>query len=128
MEINVKTRIRINGHEYGSPGEMSPEDRTIYERATSLSGRPDHVVMEKRVVFNGREYAGADSMPAEVKRLCDDVMAIAGRNGSALPGFHAKLERRERLFSRQLVVLVFSIWILVLLGLFVWLRHFSGTR
>ena len=87
--ITVKTRIRVNGKDYGNVEDMPADVRQAYERALSAieSGKPNAIVKissptanaqmvaNSTIVFNGQEYPGVEQMPADVRRLYDAVVA-----------------------------------------------------
>jgi hypothetical protein len=75
VSITLKSKIRYNGQEYSRPAELPPEVRIAYEKA-----RHDGAV-KKKFVFNGEQFANEDAMPADVRKLCDDVMGVIENNG-----------------------------------------------
>ena len=76
VSITLKTKIRYNGQEYSSPSELPSEARLAYEKAL----HEGHVV-KKRFVVNGQTFIGEDAMPADLRKLCDDVMDVIENNG-----------------------------------------------
>ena len=75
VSITLKSKIRYNGQEYSSAAELPPEVRIAYEKA--LHGG----AVKKRFVFNGEQFANEDAMPADIRKLCDDVMGVIENNG-----------------------------------------------
>lgn len=100
LEVFMATRIVFNGKTYTDPSEMSPDVRTLYDRAMAMladadaNGVPDVLeragtgnviaVHDTRLIVNGKEYADATQMPADVRRLYD--MAITQAGGLGLGG------------------------------------------
>lgn len=76
MSITLKRKIRYNGQEYSSPSELPPEVRLAYEKAL----HEGHVKTSKFVI-NGQQFASEEAMPADIRRLCDDVMGVIENNG-----------------------------------------------
>ena len=54
---------------------MPPEVRIAYEKALHDGA------VKKRFVFNGEQFANEDAMPADIRKLCDDVMGVIENNG-----------------------------------------------
>jgi len=75
VSITLKSKIRYNGQEYSSPAELPPEVRIAYEKALHDGA------VRKRFVFNGEQFANEDAMPADIRKLCDDVMGVIENNG-----------------------------------------------
>ncbi|HZR77817.1 MAG TPA: hypothetical protein VFA58_01335 [Chthoniobacterales bacterium] len=75
MSITLKTKIRYNGQEYASPSDLPPAVRLAYEKVLHDGA------VEKRFTFNGQHLDSEDGMPAEVRKLCDDVMGVIENNG-----------------------------------------------
>ena len=75
MSITLKSKIRYNGKEYSSPAELPPEVRLAYEKALREG------IVKKKFVVNGAQFASEDAMPADVRKLCDDVMSVIENNG-----------------------------------------------
>ena len=92
VSITLRSKIRYNGQEYSSPAELPPEVRIAYEKAL-------------------RE----DAMPADVRKLCDDVMGVIENNGEVtIPNGKSEplLTKREivvvGLFAGGIVALVLA--------------------
>lgn len=83
MSITLKTKIRYNGQEYGSPSELPPEVRAAYEQAVRGKAAGFGGMVKKRffVKVNGQSFAGEDEMPADVRKVRDDVMSVIENNG-----------------------------------------------
>ena|SRR5207249_1933610 len=75
VSITLKSKIRYNGQEYSSPAELPPEVRAAYEKALR------EVPTKIKFVLNGEQFADEDAMPADVRKLCDDVMGVIENNG-----------------------------------------------
>jgi len=96
VSVTIKSKIRYNGQEYASPAELPPEIRAAYERA--LREVPTRI----NFVLNGEHFAQAE-MPANVRRLCDDVMGVIENNGEVtLPD----REKSEPLLSKRELAIV----------------------
>jgi hypothetical protein len=87
INVNVKTKIIINGKEYASPEEMPPDIRSKYEAAlakrsaaTSSSG-----TMASKITLNGKSYNSVDEMPANVRQIYDGVLATVDKNQDGIP-------------------------------------------
>jgi hypothetical protein len=92
VSITLKSKIRYNGQEYSSPGELPPEVRAAYEKALR------EVPLKTKFVINGEQFANEAAMPADVRRLCDDVMSAIENNGEVtIPNGKAEplLTKRE---------------------------------
>lgn len=91
MKINfsVKSKIIVNGKEYGSVEEMPAEIRAAYRKVGTGSPRPGHAVMleteKTKLSFNGREYASEDAMPEEERELYKVVMQAMEKEGISIP-------------------------------------------
>jgi hypothetical protein len=97
--ISVKTKIRVNGQDYGSVNDMPPEVRHAYEQAMAMMGGTKHggflgklenglqakVTMgsNAKVVFNGQEYASVEQMPPNVRRLYQAVVTAVETGDTA---------------------------------------------
>lgn len=91
VSITLKTKIRYNGQEYSSPAELPPEARAAYKKAL-------HDPAAKKFTFiNGQKFANEADMPADVRKLCDDVMDVIENNGEVtIPnGKEPLLTKRE---------------------------------
>ena len=136
ININVKTKIRFNGHEYDGIESMPPEVRASFEKVMASAGKSGSPVVfhtSKKIVFNGQEYAGVDQMPGEIRKLYEDVMAtvdaeMVARAGTAVAtkdeipasALAPSAARPESTSSRLVIVaLVIAAFILVS---FVWGR------
>ena len=75
VSITLKSKIRDNGQEYSSPAELPPDVRMAYEKALQDGA------VKKKFVFNGEPFANEEAMPADVRKLCDDVMGVIENNG-----------------------------------------------
>jgi len=96
VSITLKSKIRYNGREYSSPAELPPEVRMAYEKALHSGA------VKKKFVFNGELFANEDAMPADVRKLCDDVMGVIENNGEVtIPN-----EKSEPLLTKREIVVV----------------------
>jgi hypothetical protein len=92
VSITLKSKIRYNGKEYSSPAELPPDVRMAYEKA--LHEGP----VKKKFVVNGQSFANEDAMPADLRKLCDDVMSVIENNGEVtIPN----CKNRERLLTKR---------------------------
>ena len=58
--------------------------------------------VKKKFVFNGELFANEDAMPADVRKLCDDVMGVIENNGEVtIPN-----EKSEPLLTKREIVVV----------------------
>jgi hypothetical protein len=73
--VRLKSKIRYDGKEYSSPAELPPDVRLAYEKALHEGA------VKKRFTLNGRQFASEETMPADVRKLCDDVMSVIENNG-----------------------------------------------
>ena len=71
MNLNIKTRIKINGKEYSSADEMPDDIRRLYEQV--MQG---NVQKTTKIKFNGQEYAGVEEMQPEVRKMYEAVMGV----------------------------------------------------
>ena len=96
VSITLKSKIRYNGREYSSSAELPPEVRMAYEKALHSGA------VKKKFVFNGELFANEDAMPADVRKLCDDVMGVIENNGEVtIPN-----EKSEPLLTKREIVVV----------------------
>jgi hypothetical protein len=109
VSITLKSKIRYNGQEYSSPAELPPEVRIAYEKALHDGA------VKKKFVFNGEAFANEDAMPADVRKLCDDVMGVIENNGEVtIPNGKSEplLTKREitvvAIFAGGIVALVLA--------------------
>jgi hypothetical protein len=97
VSITLKSKIRYNGQEYSSPAELPPEVRIAYEKALHDGA------VKKRFVFNGEQFANEDAMPADIRKLCDDVIGVIENNGEVtIPNG----ERSEPLLTKREIAVV----------------------
>jgi hypothetical protein len=75
VSVTLKSKIRYNGKEYSTPAELPPEVRLAYEKALHEG------TAKRKFVVNGAQFASDDAMPADVRKLCDDVMSVIENNG-----------------------------------------------
>jgi len=109
MSITLKRKIRYNGQEYSSPAELPPEVRLAYEKALR------EVPTKINFLFNGERVGNEVEMPANVRKLCDDVMGVIENNGEVtIPNGKSEplLTKREivvvALFAGGIVALVLA--------------------
>jgi len=97
----TRSRIVVNGREYGSVDEMPPDVRQAYQRMRSglvdsdRDGMPDMFegkkanvvsVTRRKIVVNGREYGSVDEMPPDVRRSFERASGAAGAGHARMPG------------------------------------------
>jgi hypothetical protein len=70
---------------------------------------------KKKFVFNGEQFANEEAMPADVRKLCDDVMGVIENNGEVtIPNGRSEplLTKREiavvAIFTGGIVALVLA--------------------
>jgi hypothetical protein len=75
VSVTLKSKIRYNGQEYSRPSELPPDVRMAYERALHDGAA------KRKFVVNGQSFASEEAMPADLRKLCDDVMDMIESNG-----------------------------------------------
>jgi hypothetical protein len=75
VSITLKSKIRYNGQEYSSPAQLPPEIQMAYEKALHEKA------VKMNFVINGEKFGNEAEMPADVRKLCDDVMSAIENNG-----------------------------------------------
>ena len=80
VSIAPKTKIRYNGQEYFSASQLPRAIRVAYEKALHEGA------VKKKFVFNGEQFASEEDKPADVRKLCDDVMGVVENNGEVTIG------------------------------------------
>jgi len=87
IKINVKTKIIVNGKEYGSPDELPPELRKSYDQAIlNKSAYPQmHIAGNSKVTFNGQTYNSRDEMPEEVRLIYDHAVEALDKDHDGIP-------------------------------------------
>jgi hypothetical protein len=78
VSITLKSKIRYNGQEYASPAELPPEVRLAYEKALHDGGVKRRFT---KFTINGQHFESEDAMPADIRKLCDDVIGVIENNG-----------------------------------------------
>ena len=97
VSITLKSRIRYNGQEYSSPAQLPPEVRLAYEKALHEKA------IKMNFVVNGEKFANESEMPADVRKLCDDVMGVIENNGEVtIPNG----EKTEPLLTKKEIAVV----------------------
>src|SRR2546423_4348489 len=102
VSITLKSKIRYNGKDYSSPAELPPDVRLAYERALH-----EGAVIRKKFVINGEQFTSEEAMPAEVRKLCDDVMSVIENNGEVT--IPTTEHERERLLSKREVGIAIAV-------------------
>ena len=77
MNINVKTKIRFNGQEYSSPGELPPEVQAAYRKATTAGSASLNKCLDK-IILNGHAIPGDRE---DGPRFYEDIMSVVENNG-----------------------------------------------
>ncbi len=88
VNLNVKTKININGKEYHSVEEMPPDVRILYEKAMAgrqSSSSSSRVSSHATITYNGQTFSSLEEMPAEVRGIYESVMAAVDKNGDGIP-------------------------------------------
>ena len=88
MNINLKTKIKVNGKEYNSIEELPPAIRSAYEKAiASLQGSASTtpVNTHTQITFNGQTFNSPDEMPEDLRRIYESVMTAVDKNELGLP-------------------------------------------
>ena len=75
MGVTLKSKIRYNGREYSKPSDLPPEVRLAYEKALH-EGK-----VTRKFTVNGQSFSSEEAMPADIRRLCDDVIGVIENNG-----------------------------------------------
>ena len=90
VSITLKSKIRYNGREYSSPADLPPDVRLAYEKAMR------EVPLKNSFMINDEHFANGSAMPADVYKLCDDVMSVIENNGEVtIPNKKPLLTKRE---------------------------------
>jgi hypothetical protein len=100
VSITLKSKIRFNGQEYSSPSELPPDVRMAYEKAL-------HEGKKKRnFVVSGQRFASEEAMPADLRKLCDDVMSVIENNGEVtIPNG----QKRDPLLSKREICIAIAV-------------------
>lgn len=109
VSVTLKSKIRYNGREYSSPSELPPEVRMAYKKALHEGA------VKKKFVVNGVQFANEEAMPADIRKLCDDVMGVIENNGEVTLPINGK--NSDPLLSKRevLIVAAFGAGILALI-------------
>jgi hypothetical protein len=106
MNVNIKTKIQYKGQEYSDPGQLPPEVRSAFDKATASGA-------VTKIMVNGQELASQDQ---NVRKLCDDVMSVIENNGEVtLPSVRSS----DPLITKHQILLVLAL--VSTLVLVVWL-------
>jgi hypothetical protein len=112
----TRSRIVVNGREYGSVEEMPPDVRQAYERMRSAvvdsdgDGVPDRFegkdanfvsVTRQRIVVNGREYGSVEEMPPDVRRAFESAREATGAGRIRMPGDQGRRGRSRVRVARS---------------------------
>jgi hypothetical protein len=103
VSITLKSKIRYNGQEYSSLAELPPEVRAAYEKAVRGRTAGYDGAVKKRFLFNGKTFANEEAMPADIRKLCDDVIGVIENNGEVTLPIS---ERSEPLLTKREIVVV----------------------
>lgn len=105
VSITLKGKIRYDGKEYSSPAELPPNVRLAYEKALHQGA------VKKKFVVNGAQFDSKDAMPADVRKLCDDVMSVIENNGEVtIPNG----QKSERLLTKREVTIAVALGVGIL--------------
>jgi hypothetical protein len=93
-----------------------PDVRAAYEKAMRGDARlTSNTRMKRKFVVNGQQFAGEDEMPADVRKLCDDVMGVIENNGEVtLPNSRGQ---EPLITKRQLLSVVLVVGVLLAVAL-----------
>jgi hypothetical protein len=87
LNINVKTKIIINGKEYNSQDELPPELRKVYDQALAnrSASQQMQITSGSKITFNGQTYNNREEMPEEVRRIYDSAVDAIDKNHDGIP-------------------------------------------
>jgi hypothetical protein len=85
FKVNFKTKIKINGKEYGSMDEVPEQYREKVRGALNSAGAAGH----GKLVVNGTAYDSVEAMPPDARELYEEALvkaaAKARETGMNLP-------------------------------------------
>jgi hypothetical protein len=97
VKINVKTRIRFNGHDYSSLDELPPDARAAYRKAALAGSTTLNRCLDK-IVLQRRRQRGRCSVD-------EDIMRVVENNGHVTLPVSAELSPSGRKIKVALVLL-----------------------
>jgi len=87
VNIDVKTKLVINGKEYSSPDELPPEMRKVYDLALANRGSSPQIQItgSSKVTFNGKTFDNREAMPDDARQSYDRAMEAIDSNQDGIP-------------------------------------------
>lgn len=120
FKVNFKTKIKINGKEYGSVEEVPEEHRGTIQNAMSAAKGPGG---HKKMIVNGVGYDNIDEMPPEVRDRYKEALSKAkvitqSSNTSPQELRSGNIKPEGFLTSRTVTILILLAGLAILLKLF----------
>jgi hypothetical protein len=82
ISFTLKTKIVVNGKEYGSVEEMPAAEHGVCETALSTTGKSISVTCTtNKFLVNGKQYDSVEAMPPEIRSLYEHAIAVAKDSG-----------------------------------------------
>ncbi|MEI7528927.1 MAG: hypothetical protein WCK76_08275 [Elusimicrobiota bacterium] len=108
FKINVKSKITLNGKEYGSVEDVPPEQRDVVQNALAQAGAPG---AHKKFTVNGTGYDSPEEMPPDVRATYEQALekakTVARRTGAELPTPQTGIRVEGGLSPKTLAIIVF---------------------
>ena len=86
FKVNFKTKITVNGKEYGSVEEVPEQHRQTVQNALSTAGT---LGGHSKITVNGVGYDSPEAMPSDARRVYEESLAkaeaVAQRTGMTVP-------------------------------------------
>jgi hypothetical protein len=97
VKINVKAKIRFNGHDYSSLDELPPDARAAYRKAPLAGSTTLNRCLDK-IVLQRRKRSGRCSVD-------EDIMRVVENNGQVTLPISAELPLSRQKIKVALVLL-----------------------
>lgn len=115
FKVNFKTKITINGKEYGSIEEVPEEHRGTVRNAMSSAG-----TARSKIVVNGVGYDSLEAMPPDVRSLYTEAlskskMTVQSTHTSTQDPHSGDLKPEGFLSSRTIIVFALLAGLAILL-------------
>jgi hypothetical protein len=87
VNINLRTKIIINGKEYSSPDELPPELRKAYDQALAerVNSAQMKITSSSKFTYNGQTYNSREDIPEEARHLYDAAMETIDKDHDGIP-------------------------------------------
>ncbi len=119
FKISFKTKITVNGKEYGSMDEVPEEHRETVRNALDSAATP---FGRSKITVNGVGYDSVEAMPPDVRKKHEEILkkaeAEALRSGTTLSAMGIRPETPPKeggLSLRTTIILVLLAGLLLLL-------------